>query len=98
MKKFRSSSEQLVRFLKLKNWALSEQNMILDFTDNLEDEIRDYFTSDEYAKHARVWEKYQFMKIARSYVKQGLEKFLHVGSLLHFIFDIYESHRWSYLE
>ena len=37
--------------------------MILDLTDKLKDEIRDYFTSDEYAKHARVWEKYRFLNL-----------------------------------
>ena len=37
--------------------------MILDLTDRLKDEIRDYFTSNEYAKHARVWEKFRFFHL-----------------------------------
>ena len=44
--------------------------MILDSADKLKDEIRDYFTSDEYAKHARVWVKYRFWifkKVAACY-------------------------------
>ena len=37
--------------------------MIVDLTNKLKDEIRDYFTSDEYAKHARVWEKCRFWNL-----------------------------------